>query len=108
MIGAGQLNRQVVLEKLGSAANLGGGLTETFAPVATVWARMLAIRDSAYLDGAQVADAATHRVTIRYRDAEDFDHLSEVGSTRRFRVQGVRDPDGRREMLDILAEELRP
>lgn len=108
MIGAGQLNRQVVLEKLTSAANVGGGLTETYAPVATVWARMLAVKDSAYLDGAQLGEMPTHRITVRYRDGDDFDHLSEVGSTRRFRVQGVRDPDGRREMLDILAEELRP
>jgi SPP1 family predicted phage head-tail adaptor len=109
VIGAGTLNRRVVLEKRVQAENVAGGLTETFTTIATVWAQIVAPRYPAFVDGAQVAEIPTHRITIRYRtSSSNFDHVLESGSARRFRVQGVRDPDGRREVLDILAEELKP
>ena len=73
---------------------------------AEAWAEVKAVRGSIYAAGVQVGEGPTHRITMRYRDATGFDHVS-LGS-QRWRVRDARDPDGRRRVLEVMAEELTP
>lgn len=103
---AGDLRHQVTLEQRNQMPNDAGGITETFAPVALVWAKVEAVRGAVYAAGVQVADGPTHRIIIRYRAMTDFDHLSD--GARRWRMRDARDPDGKRRWVEINAEELTP
>lgn len=102
----GRLNHRVNLEQRAQAADASVGLTTSYTIVATAWAEVRAVRGVVYAAGVQVGEAPTHRITLRYRDPTTFDHIS-LGS-QRWRVRDARDPDGRRRILDVMAEELTP
>ena len=102
----GRLNHRVSLEQRVQAADGSVGMTTSYTVVATAWAEVKAVRGSVYAAGVQVGDGPTHRITLRYRDATTFDHIS-LGA-QRWRVRDARDPDGRRRILDVMAEELTP
>lgn len=102
----GRLNHRVRLEQRAQAADASVGITTTYALVAEAWAEVKAVRGSIYAAGVQVGEGPTHRITMRYRDATGFDHVS-LGS-QRWRVRDARDPDGRRRVLEVMAEELTP
>lgn len=103
---AGTLRHRLRLEQRVQAADGGVGLTTTYTPVARVWGQVEATRGALYAAGVQVVDAPTHRIVIRYRAMTDFDHLAD--EARRWRVRDVRDPDGTRKWVEIMAEELTP
>jgi SPP1 family predicted phage head-tail adaptor len=94
----------VTLEQRTQAADASVGLSIEYTPVDDVWADIKAVRGSDYLAGVQLGDASTHRFTIRRRAMDDFSHINYEG--RRFRKQNVRDPDGRRRVLEVMAVEL--
>ncbi|MBP8295221.1 MAG: phage head closure protein [Burkholderiales bacterium] len=96
----------MTLEQRAQAADGGVGITTTFAAVAHVWAKIEATKGSIYAAGVQVVEAPTHRIVIRHRAMTDFDHVS-LGE-QRWRARDVRDPDGTRKWIEIMAEELRP
>ena len=126
---AGSLRHLLTLEQRTQAADATVGITTGYTPVATVWGDVQATRGAVYLATMQVGEGPTHRIVIRYRERTTFDHVSELvldpGDTatevfdyltssfqaateRRWRVRDVRDPDGRRKWLEIMAEELQP
>lgn len=106
MAGAGGLRHRVTLERRIQAADVGTGLTTSYTAVATVWAKVEAVRGGIYMAGLQVGEGPTHRIRIRYRAVTDFDFLSE--GTRRWHLRDIRDPDGLRQWLDLMAEEQTP
>lgn len=101
---AGPLRYRLTLEQRAQATS-GVTIANTFPPVATVWAQIEGVRGAVYADRVQVGEGATHRIMIRYRDRTDFDHAS-TPDGRRWKVRDVRDPTGRRQWLEIAAEEL--
>lgn len=103
---AGHLRHRVVLERRVQAPDGSFGIDTSYSPIATVWASVEAVRGSIYIAALQVGEGPTHRIQIRYRSMTDFDFISE--GSRRFRVRDVRDTDGRRQWLDIMAEEHTP
>jgi SPP1 family predicted phage head-tail adaptor len=103
---AGDLTHRLTLERRVQAADVTVGIDTSFATVATVWGSVKGTKPAEYIDQIQVGEGPTHRMLIRYRAAKDFDHVSE--GTRRWKVRGSRDPDGRRDMLEIMAEEVAP
>ena len=44
-----------------------GGWEETWADLATVWARVEALKGEEYFAAAQMQNSVSHRVTMRYR-----------------------------------------
>lgn len=102
----GRLRHRVTIEQRVQVADGAVGITTTYSPVAQTWADVQAVRGSIYAAGVQVGEGPTHRITMRYRDATGFDHVS-LGS-QRWRVRDARDPDGRRRVLEVMAEELTP
>lgn len=103
---AGTLRHRLRLEQRVQTADGSVGITTTYTPVARVWAQVEATRGALYAAGVQVVVAPTHRIIIRHRSMTDFDHVAD--EARRWRVRDVRDPDGGRRWVEIMAEELTP
>lgn len=75
------LRRRLVLETAERAPDGSGGCTETWIPVATLWARMETLAGREAVHAEATTAEATHRVTIRGR--------SGLGTPLRFR-EGAR------------------
>ena len=89
---AGELDTALVLEARTRVPDGGGGWTESWAPLGTIWARMRAGRGREDEIGARPHGEVSHRVTVR---------SAPVGSPRRPRAD-QRFLAGAR-VLDILA-----
>lgn len=102
----GRLRHRAVLKTRSDAAASGGGTTETYTTVATVWAAIEAAAPAEYLADRQTAEGATRAMTARWRsDADDITHVEHDG--RRYRVLGIRDADDRKRFQLWDLEELR-
>ena len=99
----GELDRRLTLEHPVETADGAGGVTRTYAAVATLWAKL----EPMSARNAMIADAPgatiTHRITVRMRDGITTRHRFTDGS-RTYRVVTIRD-DGSRRFLMIGAEE---
>ena len=102
----GSLRNRVRLEMRHQAPDLGTGVTDTYAPVAEVWAQVEATRGSVYIGSLQISEVLTHRITMRWRDPTTFTHLSVNDGQQRFKKRDARDPDGRKRWLEVMAEEM--
>lgn len=102
----GRLRHRLTVEQRVQAADGSVGITTTYSAVAQTWGEVLAVKGAVYAAGLQVGEGPTHRITLRWRDPTTFDHIS-LGA-QRFRVRDARDPDGRRVVLEVMAEELTP
>jgi len=67
MIGAGELDQRVTLQRPDSAPDGRGGVTKGWSDIATVWARVRPISGRERAAAGQIEAAATYRVTIRRR-----------------------------------------
>ncbi len=101
---AGKYRHFITLEQRTQEADESVGVTIGYITADTVWAEMIAVRGSAYLASVQLGEVATHRFMMRRRAMDDFNYVNY--ENRRFRVRSVRDPDGRRRELEVMAEEL--
>ena len=102
IIDPGQLNRRLVLEAPIESNDGAGGVTRSFATVATLWASV----EPASARGVVVADAlgatVTHRIRIRYSADITLRHRFRDGE-QIFRIVAMRERD--RRFLDIDAEQ---
>jgi SPP1 family predicted phage head-tail adaptor len=100
----GELRRRLLIEEATEAADGAGGAVRTFAPVATVFARIepTAVRE-AVDDGRQVG-RVTHRITIRRRNDVAGGMRFSSGAVR-YRVLAVEPCDDRRRFIVCLCEE---
>jgi len=103
MIPPGELNRRLVLEAPVESADGAGGVTRSYAPVMTLWAKV----EPLSARGGVVADAAgatiTHRIIVRRRSAASTRHRLVEGDTI-YRIVTLRD-DATRRFLVIGAQE---
>lgn len=68
MISAGELNKRVTLQSLGSTQDADGGIVQTFTDVATVSASIEDISGREYVAANAPQNAAQTMIKIRYRD----------------------------------------
>lgn len=104
---AGRLRHRLVLEDFAQTPDEEISLTETFGEIGRTWGEVTGIGDAIYAATAQLEESVTHRITIRWRPVQTFDHISRASGGQRWRVRGIRDPDGTRRFLQIEAEEIR-
>ncbi|MBC8048819.1 MAG: phage head closure protein [Chitinophagales bacterium] len=64
---AGQMRRRVIIEAPERAGDGAGGFTETWASVATVWARVRARGGLERMRADRLASVVSHDITIRWR-----------------------------------------
>lgn len=82
-----------------------GGAVRSWQPGPLLWGSIEFISARENAEEGRIEDAATHRVTLPYRDGVGSRHRLVLGS-RRFRIRHAGDPDGRRRSLVCLVEEL--
>jgi head-tail adaptor len=102
---AGKLRHRVVLEQRSQDSGADGALSDTFTEVDEVWGGVEGVRGSVYAAGLQLEERITHRITLRWRSPTGFNFIRELETGHRYKVRDARDPDGRRSLLEIMAEE---
>lgn len=101
---AGTLNKRVILQTVSRVSNGGGGFTPTWADTTTLWAHLDELSGSEAFEAQQIASKVTHRVTIRYRTSVTPQQRLKYG-TRILKIESVRNPDQRNEMLELMCSE---
>ena len=102
----GALRHRVALQSKTATPNASAGFDESYATVATVWGRVETLARVAYLDGQQLEDRVTHRITIRYRSDALTAWRYALFDGNRYYVRGVRELDDRKRFIELQAERL--
>ena len=100
----GDLSHRLRLEEPVRVADDGGGASESFAPIAEIWAAVRARAGSERLVADGLAGHATHEVWIRFR-ADVTPPQRFVEGDRILDIRAALDVDGRRRWLRCLCEE---
>jgi SPP1 family predicted phage head-tail adaptor len=104
MTGIGELNCRLVLEESTETPDGAGGVTRSYAPVMTLWAKVEPVSARFHVEADAGGATITHRITIRRRAAVTTRHRFKDG-TRTYRIVSMHDADGTRRFLQIGAEE---
>lgn len=100
----GKLNRRLVLEAPVESADGAGGVTRTFAAVATLWVSVTPVSAARQIEAERLGARVTHRLHLRFSNDITIHHRFRDGG-RVYRIVALRDRDGRKRFLDIEAEE---
>jgi SPP1 family predicted phage head-tail adaptor len=99
----GELNRRLTLEAPLETPDGAGGVTRTYAAIATLWAQVTPVSARAEMSADRIAARVTHRIVIRAPRAVDtLSRFREGG--RVFRIVAWRESADRR-FVEIEAEE---
>lgn len=104
MTDPGELRARLVLEQPVDTPDGAGGVTRSYATVATLWAAVTPMSARGDVVAAGLAATVTHRITIRARGDVTTRHRLRDG-TRIFRIASLRDQDDRGRFIEIHAEE---
>jgi SPP1 family predicted phage head-tail adaptor len=98
------LRHRLTLEELNRVADDGGGFTESWVAVATVFADLRPISGSERVDADRLTGSVTHDVVLRYR-AGVVPAMRFREGTRIFQIVAVIDVDEQHRWLQCLCEE---
>lgn len=104
MTNAGRLNQRLILEAPVETPDGAGGVARSYESAATLWASVVPVSARDQMDAAQRGVTVTHRIALRYSADISSRHRFRDGA-RIFRIVSLRDHDGRKRVLDILADE---
>jgi SPP1 family predicted phage head-tail adaptor len=100
---AAPFRHRVTIQGFTSVSDGMGGWEQTWADLATVWARVEALKGEEYFAAAQMQNSVSHRVTMRYRaDLTPTHRLVFEGRT--LDIEAVL-PDERKSRLVIMCTE---
>lgn len=80
-----------------------GGYAETWHPVVIVWAELKELRGNESVIAGSVTETAGALAIIRFR-ANMTAGMRAIHGSVIYNIRGVRDPDGRREWLELSLE----
>ena len=103
----GALRRRLVLEAAVATPDGLGGATQTYETVAALWAQVEFLSGGEHWRRGRPEQAATHRVTMRWRAGVDAGQRLRDGE-RIFDIRAVADPNGSRRRLVCLVLEITP
>lgn len=105
----GDLRHRVTLERKsrGASDDAGGYVSETWAPVATVWAKLDPKSGRESVDADQVVHRVSHVVTMRARDGVTAAMRLRFGS-RILAILEMREIHERGRWLELVCEETAP
>ena len=98
------LRQRLTLEELERTSDEGGGFTEQWVTVATVFASLRPTGGGERVESGRLAGTVTHEVVLRYRDAVVPAMRFRQGS-RIFHILAVIDVEERKRWLKCLCEE---
>jgi SPP1 family predicted phage head-tail adaptor len=104
MTAPGDLRHRLVLEAPVETPDGAGGVTRSFAAVATLWAAVTPVAARGTVDAASLATDVTHRIVVRAGTDITTRHRLRQGA-RIFRIVALRDADGRGRYVEIDARE---
>ena len=104
MTGPGELRHRLVLEAPVETPDGAGGVTRSYATLATVWAKVTPVAARGDVDADDLAAAVTHRIVIRARTDMTTRHRFRLGA-RIYRIVALRDQDGCGRFTEISAQE---
>lgn len=99
---AGDLRERVTLQTATLTTDGGGGSTETWADVVTVWARVEPLTGREGFEAMQIASSMSHRVTIRQRSVTPQQRVK--WGSKILLITAVR-PDETNESVQLLCRE---
>ena len=105
-VSIGDLRQRMTLEQVSRVDDGGGGASESWAAVATLWGALRPLQGHEELDADALSGALTHEVWLRYRDGVKPDMRLRHGG-RIFEVRAVIDVGERGRWLRLLCEERR-
>ena len=101
----GARGRRFTIELPQDAPDGFGGVLRRWEPGPLAWGSLELLRSSERLVSGRPDTLATHRVIVPYREGLAPDQHLALGA-RRFRIRSADDPDGRRESVVCLVEEI--
>jgi SPP1 family predicted phage head-tail adaptor len=101
----GALRRRLLLEAPVEIPDGAGGQLRSFETIAAVWAQVEWLSGNERWRGERPEQAASHRVTLRWRADVDAGQRLRDGA-QVFDIKAVGDPDGARRRLVCLVEEV--
>ena len=102
----GDLRQRLMLERVSRVNDGGGGASESWAVVATLWAALMPLAGNEDLDADALSGSLTHEIWLRYRAGVVPDMRLRMGA-RIFDVRSVIDVEERGRWLRLLCEERR-
>ncbi|ODA66839.1 Phage head-tail joining protein [Methyloligella halotolerans] len=101
---AGALRHRLILEERAKVDDGGGGFTESWNTVTTLWGVVRPLRGDEQLVAGRLAGNVSHLITLRYRDGVVPEMRFRQGE-RVFEIHAVIDPDERKCWLRCQCEE---
>lgn len=103
MTDVGDLRHRLTLEKLSRAADGGGGYTETWVTVATIWGQLIPKTGRETLLAEKPTSRVIYDIIIRYRDDMTVEMRFSDGA-QLFYIESFFDEDGRQAYLTCKCE----
>ena len=101
----GERGRRFTIELALDTPDGFGGHLRSYQPGPQVWGAIELLTTAERALAGRIEAVATHRVTLPYREGVSTDQRLALGP-RRFRIRNAGDPDGRRNHLVCLVEEI--
>jgi SPP1 family predicted phage head-tail adaptor len=98
------LRQRLTLEELSRVADGGGGFTETWIAVATLFANVRPVAGEERVEADRLAGRVTHEIVLRYRPGI-VPAMRFRQDTRIFHILAAIDVEERRRWLNCLCEE---
>ncbi len=99
-----ELRHRLVLEEIERVSDEGGGFSESWVAVATLWCDVRPIAGSEAVEADRLAGRVSHEIALRYRPGV-VPAMRFRGGARVFEIVSVIDVDERRRWLKCLCEE---
>lgn len=98
------LRDRVTIERVSLVDDGGGGVEESFVPVAEVWASVRALSGDERVEADAISGSLTHEIHLRWRGDVGPDMRINAGG-RIIDLKVVMDPDDRQRLLRCFGEE---
>jgi SPP1 family predicted phage head-tail adaptor len=99
-----ELNKRITIEAPTKVPDGGGGFTNTFTAIATVWAAVWPTSANEITAANATTMVVSHRIRIRWRSVMRSSWRIKFES-RYFSIVGITSPNEAREWLDLLCKE---
>lgn len=101
----GTLNQRATIRAQTLTPDGGGGYTESWDVVATLWARLAPVSGTDRVAADHLESRARHKLTLRRNTVIAAGQRAEIG-TRLFAIRAVLDPGPQSALVTLLCEEL--
>lgn len=102
---AGPLRNKITIQSVTETSDGMGGFTEAWATYTTAYAEIKPVKGEEALEHKKLEHGLVHRIWIRYQPGITT-KMRIVWGSRTMKIIGLRNPDERNKMLEIIADEL--